>query len=60
MLDALKRLQKVPDDTKLRRMFEVLDQDKDGIIDISNALEVRFKKNERSLNSLEKKILQII
>ena len=60
MLDALKRLQKVPDDTKLRRMFEVLDQDKDGIIDISNALEVRLKKNERSLNSLEKKILQII
>ena len=44
MLDALKRLQKVPDDTKLRRMFEVLDQDKDGIIDISNALEVFILK----------------
>ncbi|RUS78467.1 hypothetical protein EGW08_013755 [Elysia chlorotica] len=50
MLDALKRLQKVPDDTKLRRMFEVLDQDKDGIIDISNALEVLETLSKEHLN----------
>ncbi|GFS17628.1 mitochondrial LETM1 and EF-hand domain-containing protein 1 [Elysia marginata] len=50
MLDALKRLQKVPDDAKLRRMFEVLDQDKDGIIDISNALEVLEVLSKEHLN----------
>ncbi|GFO23857.1 mitochondrial letm1 and EF-hand domain-containing protein 1 [Plakobranchus ocellatus] len=50
MLEALKRLQKVPDDSKLRRMFEVLDQDKDGIIDISNALEVLELLSKEHLN----------
>ncbi|CAL1537685.1 unnamed protein product [Lymnaea stagnalis] len=40
MMEALKRLKKVPSDSKLRRIFQVLDQDKDGNIDINDALKV--------------------
>ncbi|CAG5119365.1 unnamed protein product [Candidula unifasciata] len=40
MIDALKRLKKVPSDSKLHLIFQVLDQDKDGIIDINDALRV--------------------
>jgi hypothetical protein len=37
---ALRRLQKVPDDTKFQRIMQVLDEDKDGIIDVKDALRV--------------------
>lgn len=40
MMEALKRLKKVPSDSKLQRIFQVLDQDKDGNIDINDALKV--------------------
>ena len=40
LLLAIRRLQKVSHDTKLQRIMEVLDQDKDGCIDINNALKV--------------------
>lgn len=40
MLLAMKRLQKVPNDTKLQRIVEVLDEDKDGNININLALKV--------------------
>ncbi|XP_046563760.1 mitochondrial proton/calcium exchanger protein-like [Haliotis rubra] len=40
MVLALKRIQKVPDETKLQTIVEVLDQDMDGIIDINDALKV--------------------
>lgn len=40
VLLSLKRLQKVPDDMRLQRILEVLDEDQDGYIDIKNILEV--------------------
>nr|KAG5708388.1 hypothetical protein BaRGS_034419 [Batillaria attramentaria] len=40
MLLAMKRLQKVPNETKLQRIMEVLDEDKDGNININLALKV--------------------
>lgn len=40
MIDALKRLKKVPSDSKLHLIFQVLDQDRDGNIDINHALQV--------------------
>ncbi|KAL3864049.1 hypothetical protein ACJMK2_005760 [Sinanodonta woodiana] len=40
MVLALKRLQKVPDDTRLQKIVQVLDEDKDGNIDISHTLKV--------------------
>ena len=42
MLLSLKRLQKVPDDMRLQRILEVLDEDRDGFIDIKNILEVKY------------------
>lgn len=44
MMEALKRLKKVPSDSKLQHIFQVLDQDKDGNIDINDALKVSFLK----------------
>lgn len=40
MLLAMKRLKKLPIETKLQRIVEVLDDDKDGKIDINLALKV--------------------
>lgn len=40
---AMKRLQKLPDDTKLQRIAQVLDEDKDGHIDIDDALKVKYQ-----------------
>ena len=40
MLLAMKRLQKVPNETKLQRIVEVLDEDCDGNININLALKV--------------------
>lgn len=37
---AMKRLQKVPDDTRLQKIAEVLDEDDDGQIRISHVLRV--------------------
>lgn len=37
---AMKRLQKVPDDTRLQKIAEVLDEDRDGQIQISHVLRV--------------------
>ena len=42
VLLSLKRLQKVPDDMRLQRILEVLDEDRDGFIDIKNILEVKY------------------
>ena len=42
VLLALKRLQKVPDDERLQKILQVLDEDQDGYIDIKNILDVRF------------------
>jgi len=36
----MRKIQKLPDDTKLQRVVQVLDEDKDGVIDISDALKV--------------------
>ena len=40
MLLAMKRLKKVPDETKMQRIIEVLDEDQDGNININLALKV--------------------
>ncbi|XP_033757274.1 mitochondrial proton/calcium exchanger protein-like isoform X2 [Pecten maximus] len=40
LLLALKRLQKVPNETRLQRIAEVLDEDKDGNIDVGHVLKV--------------------
>ena len=40
MLLAMRRLQKVPNETKLQRIVEVLDDDHDGNININLALKV--------------------
>ncbi len=37
---AMKRLQKLPDDTRLQKIVQVLDEDMDGNIDIDDALKV--------------------
>lgn len=37
---AMKRLQKLPDDTRLQKIAEVLDEDRDGHIDVSHVLRV--------------------
>lgn len=37
---AMKRLQKVPDDTRLQKIAEVLDEDSDGQIQVSHVLRV--------------------
>lgn len=38
---SMKRLQKVPDETRLEKIAEVLDEDKDGVVNISQVLRVR-------------------
>lgn len=40
VLLGLRRLQKVPDDVRMQKVLEVLDTDKDGLIDISDVLKV--------------------
>ena len=36
----MKRLQKLPDETKLQHIMDVLDEDHDGNIDIDDAAEI--------------------
>nr|ALK02786.1 mitochondrial LETM1 and EF-hand domain-containing protein 1 [Aplysia californica] len=59
MVDALKRLKKIPDDSKLLRMFEVLDQDKDGNIDINHALQVLEVLSQEHLKLNERQVEEI-
>ena len=40
LMEAMLRLKKLPDETKLAKIAEVLDEDKDGIIGLSEALKV--------------------
>ena len=40
LLESMRRLQKLPDETRLQRIVEVLDTDQDGQIDINDALRV--------------------
>lgn len=40
MLLGLRRLQKIPDEVRLQKIVEVLDEDRDGIIDASHVLKV--------------------
>ena len=40
VLLSLKRFQKVPDDVRMQKVLEVLDTDKDGLIDINHVLKV--------------------
>ncbi|XP_059139687.1 mitochondrial proton/calcium exchanger protein-like [Physella acuta] len=49
MMEALKRLKKVPSDSKLQHIFQVLDQDKDGSIDINDALKVLEQLSQEHL-----------
>jgi Ca2+-binding EF-hand superfamily protein len=44
MLLALRRLQKVPNETKLQRIIEVLDDDQDGNINVNLALKVSGRR----------------
>lgn len=37
---AMKRIQKLPDDTRLQKIAEVLDADQDGQIEVSHVLRV--------------------
>ena len=63
LLLSIRRLQKVSPDTKLQTIVQVLDQDKDGRIDINNALQVcllgalqgkkKFQKNMEVGGSLQ-------
>ena len=43
LLLAMKRLQKISDDTKIQRIVQVLDEDKDGAIVLDDALKVRYE-----------------
>ena len=40
IIDAMLRLKKIPDETKIEKIAEVLDEDKDGVIGLSEALKV--------------------
>ena len=40
---AMRKIQKLPDETKLQRVVQVLDEDQDGVIDVSDALKVNIK-----------------
>ena len=40
---AMKRIQKISDETKLQRICEYLDEDHDGVVDIDDALKVRLR-----------------
>lgn len=42
MVLALRRLQKVPDEVRLQKIVQVLDEDQDGKIDASHVLKVWF------------------
>ena len=48
MLLAMRRLQKVPNETKLQRIVEVLDDDHDGNININLALKVSLISSSAS------------
>ena len=41
LLLGMRRLQKVPDEDRLQKIAQVLDEDQDGKIDVSDALRVR-------------------
>ena len=39
---SMRRIQKVPNDARVQRILQVLDEDQDGIIDVNDALKVSF------------------
>jgi Ca2+-binding EF-hand superfamily protein len=39
----MRRIQKIPDDAKLQRIAQVLDEDRDGVIDINDAHKVSYR-----------------
>ena len=43
---SMRKLQKAPDDLKLQRILQVLDEDQDGVIDVTDALKVRERVRE--------------
>jgi len=40
LINSIQKLQKISDSTKFEKIAKVLDADKDGVIDYSNAMEV--------------------
>ena len=40
MLLAMKRIKKIPDDVRLQKIVQVLDEDRDGRIELVHALKV--------------------
>jgi hypothetical protein len=52
MLLGLRRLQKVPDEVRLQKIVEVLDEDRDGIIDASHVLKVPYFTDYRSMGTI--------
>lgn len=40
LINSIQKLQKISDGTKFEKIAKVLDADKDGVIDYSNAMEV--------------------
>ncbi len=48
---AMKRIQKLPDDTKLQRIAEFLDEDHDGNVDIDDALKVHLLPLQQLLST---------
>ncbi|KAK3095633.1 hypothetical protein FSP39_016948 [Pinctada imbricata] len=60
LLLALKRIQKVPDDTRLQKIVQVLDEDRDGNIDISHVLKVIELLGKENVKLESSKVSEII
>ena len=52
MISVMQNLQAVPDETKLNTIMSVLDADQDGVIDISDAIEVRISRRRIKICSI--------
>lgn len=44
MLLAMKRIKKIPDDVRFQKIVQVLDEDRDGRIELVHAMKVRILK----------------
>lgn len=60
VLLALKRLQKVPDDVRLQKILQVLDEDQDGYIDIKNVLDVTEALGRENLKLSTSQVSNIV
>lgn len=60
MVLALRRLQKIPDEVRLQRIVEVLDEDKDGNIDARHVLQVIKLLGQENIKLESKQVSELI